>query len=380
MKEPEGIASAGHTHIVAVRQYALRLVEDLGPLPGAGPSFRGQIGGNHILELETDEGVLGLAPGVEPDALARIRECLIGQPLFPIAGHVARLERGDRGLSGKNAASAEIALWDIAGRLLGQPLYRLWGGESGEVLAYCSTIGRGASIEERTDLAVRVHAEGWKAIKLRPHWETIGEDIRLVESVRAATSEDFMILCDANQARGRNLSGISWDMDRALVTGEAYQELGVGWLEEPLARTDLDGLAALNSRLDILLAGGENNVDLADFRHYAIRDCFGCWQPEVMLTGPGRFFKIAALAEAFGVTIIPHEGYQSLGTICQMHIAAALRSPYVEVLHNPPVSAYRNYVLPYLDAPVITDAGFVLLSEKPGLGVTLDRDLIEAEY
>jgi L-alanine-DL-glutamate epimerase-like enolase superfamily enzyme len=189
-----------------------------------------------------------------------------------------------------------------------------------------------------------------------------------------------MILCDANQARGRNLSGISWDMDRALVTGEAYQELGVGWLEEPLARTDLDGLAALNSRLDILLAGGENNVDLADFRHYAIRDCFGCWQPEVMLTGPGRFFKIAALAEAFGVTIIPHEGYQSLGTICQMHIAAALRSPYVEVLHNPPVSAYQNYVLPYLDAPVITDAGFVLLPEKPGLGVTLDRDLIEAEY
>jgi len=366
--------------IRTVRQYAIRLVADLGPLPGAAPSFRGRIGGNTVLEIELDEGLVGLAPGVEPECLALLRDLLTGRPLFPLAAHVRALEARHGGASGKNSASAEIALWDIVGHLLGQPLYRLWGGENGRIEGYASTIGRGASIEERTELAVRIHEEGWRSIKLRPHWETVEDDIRLVRAVREATSETFSILTDANQARGRNLSGISWDLQRALRTAHAFRDLGVGWLEEPLARTDHAGLAALRREAGMPIAGGENNAALADFRDYGVHACLDIWQPEVMLTGPARFLRIAALADAFEVGIVPHEGYQSLGTICQMHLSAALNAPLVEVLHNPPAGDFRHYFTPYDGAPLIGADGIVQLNERPGLGVTLDRSLVEAEY
>ncbi|HZV17424.1 MAG TPA: mandelate racemase/muconate lactonizing enzyme family protein [Sphingobium sp.] len=379
LPDERGSVSSGQ-RIVAVRQYTMRLVEDLGALPGAAPSFRGKIGGQTVLELESSDGWRGIAPGIDPASLRFARDHLVGETIFPLSKHIALLENPGSGASGRDVASIEIALWDIVGQSLGQPLFRLWGGDDPKVLGYGSTIGRGASVEERVDLARLIFAEGWKAIKLRPHWETVADDIRLVSDVRQATSSEFVILCDANQARGQNLSGISWDLERASQTAEAYHELSVGWLEEPLKRGAYRELAALSTRSKVPLAGGENNVILDDFRNYAVNSCYSYWQPEVMLVGPSRMFKIAALAEAFNVKFVPHEGYQSLGTVCQIHISAALKSPYVEILHNPPVSTFENSMFCYADAPVLTKDGYIQLSGKPGLGVSLRRDLIDTEH
>jgi L-alanine-DL-glutamate epimerase-like enolase superfamily enzyme len=366
--------------IAAVRQYDMRLIEDLGALPGAAASFRGTIGGNSVLELVTADGITGIAPGIDRAALDFVRETLVGRPLFPIASTMKLLEAQGGGSLGRNGASVEIALWDIFGKVLGEPLYRLWGGSASRILAYASTIGRGESVDERVELAVRIAGEGWAAIKLRPHWPTIAEDVALVERVRRATSEDFIILCDANQARGKNLAGVVWDLERAAAIADAYAALGVGWLEEPLARFDYQALSELAARSSVPLAGGENNVALADFRNYALQGCYRFWQPEVMLVGPTAMFRIAALAQAFDIRFVPHEGYQSLGTVCQMHVAAALGAPFVEVLHNPPITTYANYMICYENPPQLTPDGHIELSDAPGLGVALRRDLIEVEY
>ena len=370
---------AGRQTIAAIRQYRMQLVQDLGGLPGAADSFRGKIGGQDVLAIETSEGAIGIAPGIDADSLAFVRDHLIGQPLLPIARHAALLAtRADEG-TGRNHAAVEIALWDALGRSLDIPLHRLWGGAATRILAYGSTIGRGASIEERVDLAMRLVEEGWKAIKLRPHWETLAEDVRLIREVRAVLPDDVAILCDANQARGKNLSGISWDLERAARTADAYHEIGVGWLEEPLARYAYADLATLAGRTKMPLAGGENNVAIDDFRLYASHGCYRFWQPEVMLVGPIRMFQLAAVAETFGIQFVPHEGYQSLGTICQMHIAAALGSPYVEILHNPPISTYANSMFCYRDFPRLADDGYIELNDRPGLGVDLRSEYIESE-
>ena len=371
--------SAGDQRIAAIRQFKMRLIEDLGGLPGAAASFRGQIGGQTILEIEASNGARGIAPGIDAETLALAREHLIGRPLFPVAPHIRLLERHCSSPPGRSGASIEIALWDAAARSFGLPLYRLWGGESASILGYGSTIGRGASIEERVEVAVRLVAEGWKAIKLRPHWETVEDDIRLVAEVRKATPDDLIILCDANQARGRNLAGVSWDLDRATRTADAFHALGVGWLEEPLARDDHEGLATLARRSKVPLAGGENNVALDDFRAYAQHRCYAFWQPEVMLVGPSRMLALAAVAETFGIRFVPHEGYQSLGTIAQIHVAAAVGAPFVEILHNPPISTYANYMACYAHTPAILVDGHVVLNDRPGLGVELRTELIETE-
>jgi L-alanine-DL-glutamate epimerase-like enolase superfamily enzyme len=373
-------APAGRQTIAAIRQYRMQLVEDLGGLPGAAESFRGKIGGQDVLAIETSGGAVGIAPGIDAETLAFVREHLVGQPLLPLARHVALLERRAEGALGRNGAAVEIALWDALGRSLDIPLHRLWGGATTRILAYGSTIGRGSSIDERVELAVRLADEGWKAIKLRPHWETIAEDVRLIREVRAAIPDDIVLLCDANQARGKNLSGITWNLERAARTADAYHELGVGWLEEPLARTAYEDLAALAGRSKMPLAGGENNVAIDDFRLYASHGCYRYWQPEVMLVGPQRMFKLAAVADTFGIHFVPHEGYQSLGTICQMHVAAALGSPYVEILHNPPISTYANSMFCYRDFPRLADDGHIELNDRPGLGVELRTELIESEH
>jgi L-alanine-DL-glutamate epimerase-like enolase superfamily enzyme len=369
--------------IVAIRQYTMRLIEDLGGLPGAAASFRGQIGGQTIVEIESSDGARGIAPGVDAETLALAREHLVGRPLFPIAGNVRlliHLLKQMDGALGRNGASIEIALWDAAARSFGLPLYRLWGGEKARILGYGSTIGRGASIEERVEVSIRLVEEGWKAIKLRPHWETVAEDVRLIEEVRKATPSDLIILCDANQARGKNLAGVSWDLERAVRTADAFHALGVGWLEEPLARHAYDDLAALARRSKVPLAGGENNVALDDFRNYALHQCYAYWQPEVMLVGPSRMLALAAVAETFGIRLVPHEGYQSLGTICQIHLAAAVGAPFVEILHNPPISTYANYTTCYAHVPCLAADGHIELNDKAGLGVELRRELIEFEH
>ena len=350
-----------------------------GPSSGKqGDAFDIRIGGGSFTEILTDQGLTGIGPGIDPATLTSAKHELVGKNLLPMEQHITQL--GGRGGGGggpvRGPAAVEIALWDLLGKALGEPLYKLWGGASNRVLPYSSAIGRGVSIEERVDLATRVKAEGWKAIKIRPHWETMKEDIRLVEQVRKAVGDDFMIMCDANQAPGMNDSGITWDFKRAAETGKAYQELGVYWLEEPLERYNLDGLAELNRMFTMMLAGGEGNAGMHEFRDYIIHNCYDILQPELAIVGPSMLLKIAAVAQAFDKKLIPHEGFMSLATICQLHFVAATNAPVGELLNDPPIGDYKNYFSIYENPPLVGKDGYMIMPEGPGLGVEIKRDLI----
>ena len=113
--------------------------------------------------------------------------------------------------------------------------------------------------EERARLAQQLAADGWKAIKLRLHYATIREDIRLVEMVRKAVGDRMEIMVDANQAQsaGNWQPGVLWDFERAVETARQLQQLKCFWLEEPLPRYDWDRLAELNRLVEIPIAGGE---------------------------------------------------------------------------------------------------------------------------
>ena len=197
--------------ITDVQVKRVRVVKELGsvaPPPGSrGPGRAYRVGGDTITLIHTDAGLTGLGPGVNAAVLSIARERLIGaDPLD--AQRLARLLYNPAGVfnSVGNGANVEIALWDLVGKVLELPLYRLWGGRDGKLMPYASQWSTGTP-DERARMAQTVRAHNWRAIKFRSHFLTVKEDVALVEQTRKLMGEDFIIICDANQAGEDNRNG-----------------------------------------------------------------------------------------------------------------------------------------------------------------------------
>ena len=393
--------------ITDIRIVPLRVVKEVGKFEGfMGPNDLNvvRIGGGSFLEVHTDQGLVGIGSGIDPAQLPNLKAQLIGRDPFDIQILVANL----RGLTGfrtdrrppppptapapnagpppttGNATGAEraysaveIALWDIVGKATNQPLYRLWGAVKDRVVPYASQARLGP-VEERAEFAARLKSEGWQAIKYRAHFQTMKEDIRLVELTRKAVGDDFDIMCDANQATNGFLTPtVVWDFRRAVETARAYQQLGVYWLEEPLPRFDYEHLAELNRLVELPIAGGEGNRGIREFRDLLERGCFDIIQPEVLIDGPLALRKYAVMAETMNKLIVPHIGDASIATVCNLHLVASWpNAPYVEIYHDLPMNDYRNTFAMFEEPPVVDKNGYFNMSQKPGLGLSINKDFI----
>jgi len=285
-----------------------------------------------------------------------------------------------RGMPYRGCAGVDMALWDLIGKVCNQPLYKLWGGGKDRVPGYASMVQL-STPEERADLAARLKSEGWQAIKLRIHNETIGEDIAIVQTVRDAVGDEVTILVDANQAQsaGDWQPGVLWDYRRALDTARELQALGCFWLEEPLPRYAFDDLARLNDSVDIAIAGGENNRGVHEFMQMLQDGVYDILQPEGMVNGGlTELRKIGTMAEVFGKQVCPHHGGRQLGTVAHLHLVASWpHSPYLELLHDPPIGSYEHGFSALANPLVVESDGCVAVPQGAGLGVDIDRDLVE---
>lgn len=368
--------------ITDVRVVPLRTVKEAGTLepawnPGGRMSFR--VGGGSFVEVQTDQGVYGIGPGMDPGLLPAVKAQLVGQNPFDTEMHASRLRYYAGGAAYRGSASVDIALWDLIGRATEQPLYKLWGGVKDRVPAYASMI-RLSTPEERARLARWLLDEGWKAIKLRLHHPTMKEDLRTVEAVRSAVGDRMEIMTDANQAQssGNWQPGVLWDFRRAVETARELQELGCYWLEEPLPRYAFDMLAELNRLVELPIAGGENNRGIHEFLAMLRDGVYDILQPECLVTeGVTGLRKIGVLAEAFGKQIVPHHGGGNLGTIAHLHLIASWRhAPFIELLHDPPIGDYRHGFAILREPPLVDKEGYLHLPEGPGLGVDINPDLV----
>ena len=190
-------------------------------------------------------------------------------------------------------------------------------------------------------------------------------------------------MTDANQAQQPGTlqpeAGPVWRYERALQTARELHRLGVYWLEEPLDRYDFDNLARLTDATDILIAGGENNCGLHEYRQLVDRGCYDVLQPEAMVGETmSQLRKACAYAEMHHTLCAPHHGGGGLGFIAHLHLCAATPNcPYVEVFHDP--GGFSSDVFQwYLAEPLRLDAsdGCMPLPEKPGLGVEIDEEKI----
>lgn len=367
--------------ITDIQTFQLQGPELASPMyPAWAPGSTWHRWGGTVCKVFTDEGIVGLgSPGYAsaPIIESWIKPQLIGKDPFALEQH-ARIFRGAGAAWG-----IEMALWDIIGKACNVPVYKLWGGFRDRVPAYASLIDV-RSGEQRAEDILQIQADGWRATKLRIHDWTMKEDLAQVEAVRRAVGDDFTILVDANQAQQPGTPqpelSVVWTYERAVQTARELQKLGVYWLEEPLDRYDYDGLTRLAAAVDILIAGGENNRGLHEYRELIDRDCYDVIQVEAMVGETmTQLRKACAYAEMHRKQCAPHHGGGGLGFIAHLHLCAAIPNcPYVEVFHDLPGLSSDVFQW-YLAEPVKLDPtdGCMAVPQKPGLGVELDEEKLK---
>ena len=328
------------------------------------------------VRIDTDAGVHGIAGhefyGAEEQCVARVATYLVGEDPLRLEKHAGTL-RYLWPYFGTAVWFVELALWDLLGKVAGLPVYKLLGNARDVVPAYAST-GQNRTPAQRADDARRLRDEGFRAIKLRIHNDTLAEDLAQVKAVRQAVGDDVAIMVDANQTDVADapLPGPHWTFHRARETAEALAEYRVSWLEEPLPRHDYAGLARLRAVSPTPIAGGEVNQRLDDWQRLLADGCYDILQPDVTLCeGLGRLRALATLAAAANLLVTPHSWGDPLGMVANLHLAAAIgNGTWFEFPHDPPAfpaSVYQQT----LKTPLVVKDGLIQVPQEPGFGVAL---------
>jgi len=330
-----------------------------------------------LVVVRSDDGLEGFASGDALPDRELLERHLVG--VDPLRTEAVREICETVDFHGGRPWTAEVAVWDLVGRALGQPLWRLLGGRRERLLAYASS-GELVESEERARRVKALRDQGVRAAKLRFHLEDWRRDVEVVAEVRDAVGTSFELMVDANQ--GWRMPGDRtprWDVPTAAQCARELERLGVYWLEEPLRTDDLDGYAALRRLTALRIAAGEMVRSAAEARDLVVRGGVDVIQPDVVLAGGiGGCRRIAALADLHGRAFSPHTWTNGLGLVANLHLALAVSTcPYVEVPFDPPAwtPARRDWLLPA--TLEIAPDGTIAPPAGPGLGVTPDLDALE---
>jgi L-alanine-DL-glutamate epimerase-like enolase superfamily enzyme len=350
------------------------------------PGLASQANSCVVYRIGTDEGLEGYAGWVafadEPrGAVNLMRAFLMGRDPTRVAEIRPILETAVRVL-GLRVWFIETAIYDLAAKAAGMPLYRYLGGGRDRVPAYAS-FGEVREPKQRADDALAAMDRGFRAIKLRPRHQTMRTDVEEVRTVRAAAGDDLVVACDANQGWRVDVfapdNPVRWDFKRALSTAKAYEEFDVAWLEEPLDQFDFEGYRRLRDHTTTPIAGGELLGDIWPLRELIERRALDIVQPDATFTGGiSGALEIAQMARAFGLGFAPHTWSNGLGLVANMHVLAATHGAWLEYPYDPPgwVPEARDAML---TEPIAVDPdGWVTMPAGPGLGVALDFDRIKA--
>lgn len=323
-----------------------------------------------FLRIDTDEGLTGWGEPFGYPAIHGVRTLietlvapnLIGRDPTDIAGLTLDLQRklhpfGRNGGVMCAISAADIALWDIAGKRAGLPLHQLLGGARTDRLeTYASLLRYGAPglVAEAVAEAV---AQGHRSVKL--HEIGLAE----VAAARQAAGPDTEIMLDTN---------CPWSVEEAISMARKLAEFRLHWLEEPVwPPEDYDGMARVRAT-GMVVAAGENVAGAVAFRQMFERGAVDVAQPGVTRSGGvTETRKIIALAEAFGVRVVPHCAQFGPGYLASLHLTASLTTPTpIELLYADLEAS------PY---PAFTTArdGMVVLPQAPGLGCEPDPAILK---
>ena len=343
-----------------------------------------------LVVVETDEGITGYgeAKGT-PLAMKslvehELRPLLLGEDPTRVQYLWERLANGTRlGLSlyyGRSQlvptapgevmcaiSGVDIALWDIAGKALGVPVYKLLGGPvRSRIRAYAS--GGHGTVDTIGEQFRGYVAKGYTACKMRvggkDHPRMVAGSAARVRAARKAVGPDVQIMLDAHGSTG---------VTDAIKLAHAVEEYDVAWYEEPVIYHNFPGLAEVRRATRIPVATGENLYSRFAFRDLGLARAADIWQPDLAMTGGiTEVLRIAALASAMEFQLAPHVWGSALLRAASLQLAAALPNYYILEVGQ----TYNPLLYELVTTPVSVEPdGCVAIPQGPGLGVELLPDL-----
>jgi len=336
-----------------------------------------------LVEIFTDDGLVGignatLSPQVTKQVIdLYLKSLLMDQDPWDIERlwqHMYRktMAFGRKGIGMVAISAVDIALWDLLGKSAKQPVYRLLGGRTKTRIPVYASRLYSVELGELAAEAKRYKSEGYRAMKLRFGWgPTDGaagmqRNLELVRTVRETVGDDVDVMADAY---------MGWTLDYAKRMLPLLEPFHLRWLEEPLIPDDIHGYAELKSHGRIPIAGGEHEFTLYGFRELLEARAVDYIQFDTnRVGGITQARKIAALAEAHSVPVIPHAG--------QMHnyhiVMASLNSPMAEYFPLVDVEVGNELFWYIFSGEPKANNGFINLDDNiPGLGLNINESGLE---
>ena len=322
------------------------------------------------LELDTDQGLQGigltffggpLTPALKT-AVDDLCGLVIGEDPMRVEAVSEKLRRvagsaGPEGIFTLALAAIDLALWDIKGKALEQPVCSLLGGYRDRAPTYASgALTRPMNLAYLAKAGPRLVAWGFRQMKTQMGAEPTAErEVARIRTLREAIGDDIDLMCDINQL---------WNVNQAIDIGRRVEEYHLFWLEDVVARDDYQGLARVADALTTPIAAGEYVYGIRPFRHMLEARSVDMVMIDLLRVGGiTQFRKVAGMAEAFNLPVVSH-----LIPEIQVHTIAAIP--------NGLTVEYMPWTLRlFEETPVIVD-GEIVVPDKPGLGLKFDQAVI----
>lgn len=259
----------------------------------------------------------------------------------------------------------DMALWDLRGKAVNEPIHRLLGGPVRDnILCYASPIPFLADTQESAEKAREFVASGYRAVKLKLG-RGVHTDVAHAAAVREAVSSEVKLLVDLNCAYG---------VAEAIELGGELEALKIYWLEEPLETDDIDGLAEVRSKVNLPVVNGECIFSKYGFRDVLLKRAVDVVMPNLARAGGiSEVWKIAHLCHAFHVNISPHGVGSGINIAAALHLCAAV-SNFTIYEANQLLNPLRYDLL---DNSIEFADGYLKVPDGPGVGITVNEKAIK---
>ena len=271
-------------------------------------------------------------------------------------------------------AAAEIAMWDLLGKAVNRPVYKILGGNKNRLEAYASSQHL-PNVEDYVPDVLQARQEGYKGYKIHPGGGQrksgaaipayVGH-IEEIKAVRKAVGDDYVLAHDPVQR---------YNLYEALKVGRVLDELGYAWFEDPIRTTDIEGLIELNRVLDLPLHVGEFLFSIGDFAEYVRRGAVDVVRLIAdNVGGIGGSMRVGMLADAFNLECTPHNWGNPMDLAVHFQLELALPNAWWFEMPHPASAVDRPY---HKEKFRVDRDGYVHAPSEPGLGCPIDRDALD---
>ncbi|MEM2905129.1 MAG: mandelate racemase/muconate lactonizing enzyme family protein [Candidatus Bathyarchaeia archaeon] len=338
-----------------------------------------------VVQVYTDEGLVGVghsdsSPYVRYIIEGELKPLVQGEDPLEVGKLWTKMYRavswhGFRGITLHGMAGIDMALWDLAGQKLGQPVWKLLGGRFRDRVTPYASLGFHGEADWLKREAAKYRDLGFRAEKFG--WGPFGrvsveKDEEMVKAVRESAGEEMKLIIDAGRPPDANAS-------RMIQTARRIEKYNVFFLEEPVTPDDIDGLAEARAAVDIPIASGETMGSTYEFKELIDRRAVDIVQPDPSRVGLTQWKQIAKMAEQANMLCIPHDWSTGINIVAQIHLVASIpNGEYIEYHRPEPGQETEAAIMDeLLMEPFELKNGYFEVPNKPGLGITLNEKTLK---